>query len=212
MFTTIIRILFGFITYILFTLLISIPTIILGWILIPPMALFNKYTTKTETSIINGRHILNWKYKFMYIWSNQEDGIMGAEEYKDKSNFIRIVYWSALRNPSNNLRFIPYLSVKIEPTKVKYIGTKPIRQATTITDISMPEIYKYDDDRFTFISFTWQGLYSNFRWQFKMFDRVWRFWLGWKIYPHDQLGISTSNYRYHGAGFATQFKRIYPRN
>lgn len=36
-------------------------------------------------------------------------------------------------------------------------------------------------------------------------------WIGWKIYPHDILGMDPTDYRFEGAGFATQFKRIYPR-
>jgi hypothetical protein len=74
------------------------------------------------------------------------------------------------------------------------------------------DLYVYDSDVFRFTSLTWCGIYSNLRVQFKMFGKIWRFWIGWKIYPHDSLGIDPSDYRANGAGFATQFKRIYPRN
>ena len=98
----------------------------------------------------------------------------------------------------------------------------------------MKYAYLLDDDRVRFISLVWQGIFSNFRIHFKMYTpdfefkwilkyipipisvnispKIWRFWVGWKIYPHDKLGISANNYRKFGAGFATQFKRIYPRN
>jgi hypothetical protein len=190
-------------------------TIIVGWILIPLMALLWKYTTKTETSIINGKQILNWKHRFMWLYSNQEDGIMGASEYKDRSNFIRIVYWSALRNPSNNMRFIKALTCQLNPKEIKFRGTHPKDINGTKYQIMLENnkdlLYTYDSDMFRFISLTWQGMYSNLRIQFKMFDKIWRFWIGWKIYPHDTLGISPNDYRRYGAGFAMQFKKIYPR-
>lgn len=197
-------------TYLIFTLFINIPTIILGWILIPPMAFLHKHTTKKEISIINGREIINWKYKFMFIWSNQEDGLAGASEYKDKPLWFRIVYWSAFRNPSNNLRFVPYISVKLNPEKIKFRAYGSVK---TLNDgiISSPTLRDYDRDDLRYTTLVWQGIYSNLRIQFKMNGKIWRFWIGWKIYAHDKLGVSSADYRYHGAGFATQFKRVYPR-
>ena len=187
-------------------------TIIIGWILIPPMALLWKYTSKTETSIINGRQIVNWKHGFMWLYSNQEDGILGASEYKDRSNFVRIVYWSALRNPSNNMRFIKALTCQIVPSKVKFVATHPRTHSDVkVHDLQKERLIVYDRDEFTFVCLTYCGFYSNLRIQFKLLGKIWRFWIGWKIYPHDSFGLAPSDYRKHGAGFATQLKRIYPR-
>lgn len=197
-------------TYLIFLIFRTI-MILLGLVLIPPLAILHKYTSKTEVSIVNGRDILNFKYKLMFPWNNNEDGIVAGEEFLGYPTWFRIIYWSAIRNPANNLRFVKGLSCKIEPSKVKYVGTTPVRQDANVTEISGPMIYRYDDDRFTFISLTYQGFYSNLRIQFKMLGKVWRFWIGWKLYPHDSLGIDENNYRAKGAGFATQFKRIYPR-
>lgn len=184
--------------------------ILLGWVLIPPMALLNKYTTVPEESKINGRTILNWKYKFMYPWSNDEDGVVAGEEFLGYPTWFRMIYWSAVRNPANNLRFIPLFNCKIDPSKVEFIKSDILNSEGYDVTFNA-SLYHYDYDDFRFTTLTWCGLYSNLRVQFKMFGKIWRFWIGWKIYPHDKDGIADWDYRKHGAGFATQFKRIYPR-
>jgi hypothetical protein len=184
--------------------------ILLGLVLIPPQALLYKIFTKEQLSIINGRVILNWRISLMWLWSNEEDGILAGEELIGWPNAIRIIYWSAIRNPANNLRFVKFLSCLIDPAKVKWIGNTP--KALNDYKLQLWTPYVYDSDEYRFMCFTWCGVYSNLRIQFKIFRKIWRFWIGWKIYPHDKYGISDTNYRYYGAGFATQFKRIYPRD
>lgn len=223
--------------------------ILIGLIVVPLLSIFYKFTTKSVWATINnaGKEILVWKYKLFWPWSNDEDGVVAGEEFLKMPKWFRMIYWSAIRNPANNLRFVKYLSVKINPKKVKFKANK-----------QLPSLYDYDVDHLTFTTLTWQGLYSNFRVQFgskvpefyfkkllfqyteyksnffvnififlinlftlilnliylrvKLVYKIFRFWIGWKIYPHDQLGISPNDYRFSGAGFATQFKRIYPRN
>jgi hypothetical protein len=184
-------------------------TNIIGWILIPPMAVLHPYTTKTETSVINGRQILNWKYDFMWIWSNQEDGILSGEEFKNRPDWFRIIYWSALRNPSNNLRFVDILNVNIDKNKVRF-------KVSEVKDfngnvIKNPDLREYDRDDKRFISFVYQGIYSNLRIHFKFRDKLYRFWIGFKIYPHDVYGLEPWDHRKYGAGFSMQFKYIWPR-
>lgn len=190
-------------------LILRVIVILLGWIVIPPMALFHKYTTRTETSIINGRPILNFKYRWMFPWNNNEDGVLAGSELIGYPDAIRIIYWTAYRNPANNLRFVPYLSVKLNPKKINFIGSKYVKDIDGNKKIAL--LRDYDKDEYRFFSLTWQGIYYNIRFQWKMFGKIWRFWVGWKIYPHDKLGIPNWDYRRYGAGFATQFKRIYPR-
>jgi hypothetical protein len=192
-------------------LLLRTSLIMLGLVLIPPQALLYKIFTKEQLSIINGRVILNWRISLMWLWSNEEDGILAGDEFKGYPNAIRIIYWSAIRNPANNLRFVKFLSCLITPENVDYVGSKYFKTLDNFKIFNSSERL-YDQDTFRFWSFTWCGVYSNLRFQFKMFNKIWRLWIGWKIYPHDKLGISDTNYRYYGAGFATQFKRIYPRD
>lgn len=183
--------------------------ILLGFVIIVPAAFFYDKLSSLEISRINGRWIRNWKYRFMYPWSNDEDGIEAGEELIGWPRTFRIIYWSAIRNPANNLRFVKGMSCLIEPQNVKYVATKPKMLEGYYLKFLSPEAY--DMDQLRFISLTWHGYYSNLRIQFKMLGKIWRFWIGWKIYPHDSLGIDPSDYRAQGAGFATQFKRIYPR-
>ena len=184
---------------------------ILGYVVIPPMALLHKYTTKTEISIINGREILVWKSPLMFIWGNNEDGLIGASEYKDKPIWFRIIYWTTIRNPANNIRFIPYLSVTPTPSKIKFKVFGKILDFDG-NEVALDNEYRIlDKDEYRFTTLTWQGIYSNIRIQFKMRGKIWRFWLGFKLNPEDQFGLWELDYRRYGAGFARQFKRIYPR-
>lgn len=186
-------------------------TIIVGWLVVPPLALLNRYTTKKEISIINGREILSWKSRLFFIWGNQEDGLAGAEEFKDKPLWFRIIYWSAYRNPSNNLRFISWLTVKIKPEEVRFKVFGKILDFNGNEVDLIPQYTILDDDRYRFTTLTWQGGYGNVRFQFKIFGKIWRLWLGHKILPEDAYGLWELDYRRFGAGFGTQFKRIYPR-
>lgn len=195
-------------TWILFLLFRTV-FILLGLVIVPILSILNEYTTKIELSRINGRAIVNWKWKLFYIWSNDEDGVIAGSELIGYPAWIRMIYWSAIRNPANNLRFIRGLSCPIIADKVKYNYSE-----IKLIDDSEPyliNLYMYDRDNYRFITLTWINYYSNLRIQFKMFNRIWRFWIGWKIYPHDSIEISEHDYRRFGAGFATQFKRVYPR-
>lgn len=180
--------------------------ILLGWVLIPPQALLYKWLAKERKSYEFNKTVLAWRIPLMYPWGNEEDGIVNGEEFIDWPKWFRIIYWSAVRNPANNLRFIPILNVKIVPEKVKYKGAfKGLDPNHVVT------LKDFDDDTKRFWYLCWQGPYSNIRFHFKMFGKIWRFWIGWKIYPEDQDGIPEWSHRKNGAGFALQFKRIHPR-
>jgi len=199
------------ITWILFGLLKTV-AIVLGLFIVPPLAIFHKYTTKSVWATINhsGKEILVWRGKIFWLWSNNEDGVVAGEEWLNMPTWFRIIYWSAIRNPANNLRFVPYLNVKIVPSKVQFMSSDFIKTLEGGIVIN-GNLYMLDEDRYRFTTLTAIGLYSNIRVQHKMFGKIWRFWIGWKIYPHDSLGIAPSDYRAQGAGFAIQWKRIHPR-
>lgn len=169
--------------------------IILGWVMVP-LAIMLDQTHVMMSRVHGPRFILEFTGIF-WLWSNSEDGIMAAHEFKDWPNWFRILYWCAFRNPVNNLRFVPYLSCKINPRIIDGCGSRPGYPRMYDQTPPEPEWFYY-----------WQGLYSNVWIQWKMFGSVWRFWIGWKIFPKDYLGIEKTDYRWHGAGFATQFKRL----
>jgi hypothetical protein len=182
-----------------FMLVIRTVLILIGWILIPIAAYKKAYVVNVksigpvnETGTVVYKAHFTWK--LMHLWDNYEDGIANDTYVKFNSMFMRIVYWSAFRNPVNNLRITPILSVMISKDKVFYIGSLPGDQIRSY-DTKIPQWF-----------FAWQGMYSNFYWQFNLFGELRRFWIGWKIYPTDIFGVT--EYRKRGAGFALQFKRV----
>jgi hypothetical protein len=48
----------------------------------------------------------HWKFKWAWIWDNDVDGVTGNFSYSPWEAF----YWSAIRNPCNNLRFVKGVS------------------------------------------------------------------------------------------------------
>lgn len=183
--------------------------IALGWLLIPVAAFARAYEAYDAPHWQEGtRRQYRFTWAFMWPWDNEEDGIADPTYWtppawvpKSLQLPVLIIYWSALRNPANNLRYVDALNVKIRGANVNYIGSLA----------SPVELRQYDDDSVTFWSLTWHGLYSNIRVHFRLGSQIWRFWLGWKIYPHDIVEPVT-DHRKDGAGFATQLKRIWPKD
>ena len=183
-------------------LLLRTSFIILGWILVPIAVLLKCYEMR-NSSISNNKIIRAFTCKFMWPWGNEEEGI-GVYGDQSWSTQLRIVYSECLRNPANNLRYVPFLSLKIDPNLIDFTGSFGSKS----DNLSKETIYKYDDNKELFWSLTCCGLYSNIRFHFKLLDARYRFWLGWKIHPEDMFGISETSHRYASAGFATQFKKI----
>ena len=175
--------------------------ILMGWIVVPFAAACGAYEKSYDEEKAKKKEnpdVYHFTWRWMFPWDNFEDGIANDMYWKAPGLFIQIVYWSCLRNPANNLRRVPYLSVMIEKKKVRFVGSLDPRDHAP-TD--------YDKDDLTFWYLCWHGLYSNVRIQFKMAGSIWRFWLGWKIYPEDSV-LDVGGHRVGGAGFATQFKEI----
>jgi hypothetical protein len=187
----------------IFYLAIFIPMMLLGWIIIPPAAITEAYLWR-DPVVGHKNKILCWEWDFMWLWGNDEDGIWAGEQYLDlRLKFLQIIYWSAWRNPVNNLRFCWPLTCMVEPQLVNFIGSF---MDSDTKYISADEIKRYDSPEPQWF-FCWQGLYSNFYWQFRIFKKLWRFWIGWKIMPADKL-FGISEYRKKGSGFALQLKAV----
>lgn len=188
------RLVYAIPSWILFLVLRTI-CILLGWVLVPIAALCKAYKSEYDPAKDLKKEnpiVYHFTWSLMFIWDNFEDGIANDMYYKSDSLFKRIIYWSCIRNPANNLRVVPHLSCKIDPIRVRYIGNQS-------------DIYKYDT-KIPQWFFAWQGVYSNLFYQFKIGSSLYRFWIGWKIFPTDIYGVTS--YRKDGAGFATQFKKI----
>ena len=200
----ILRILWGIISWMGFTFLINLPTILLGWILIPIAAACGAYEAyQGHDGAGTPRVQYRFTWKFMWLWDNEEDGIADKTYWVAPNMFLQILYWSCNRNPSHNLSNVPYLNCKIQPEKVRFVGSEGNK-----TDEKPPKNNNYMlyDTKIPQWFFAWQGPYSNFYWQFILNGKLRRFWIGWKIYPTDINGVTP--YRKNGAGFATQWKAV----
>ena len=189
-----------------FFLLLRLAFFVLGLILIP-IATFSKAYKTRKSKIFPDKNIWAWTWWFMYPWGNEEDGLVAGLEYIDKPLWFRIIYWTMIRNPANNLRFIPFFSAKIDPTKVDYILRKTVDGIPPL--ITRPYLEQAEETPpLTYLC--WQGIWrANYRVEFKMFGTYWRFWIGnCKVYPSDIYGVRPNSYRRYGAGPVTQFKKL----
>ncbi len=132
----------------------------------------------------------------MYPWNNEEDGLYVISHNPESPEWYRIITWTANRNPTNNLRFIKPFGLQIEPDKIRYLGTFDIFADPDADDRDEPLFY-----------IAWQGWHSNIRLQFYVRQRLYRLWIGWKIYP-SSIVKGVPGYQKYGASFGHQFKCI----
>lgn len=205
------RILLSIILWLGFILLVQTPLIIIGWVIIPPMAYFRYY--KIRKSLYYDRLITVFKSEWVnLIWGNEEDSINAGRQYKAcKTEWGQIIYWSANRNPVNNLRFAPIVSCKLQPPKIRFVGSFVNLVAAGPFLVGpeyeawKTEVLKYDRKTPQWF-FAWQGLYSNFYCNFMFRGQLRRFWIGWKVVPRDIIAIP--EYKKFGASCALQFRTV----
>lgn len=173
---------------------INLVCVVLGLIVVPIATLTKSYTQSTS---LWGEPILVWSSPLMLPWQNFEDGIVAGSEYPNKPLWFRIIYWSAIRNPANGLRFISLLAPIPETSKVKFIASfGSHKSGYSHTELSHLE------DHGNFWYFCWYKNYANFRIQYKRF----RFWIGTKVYPSTIHKLP--NYQAHGVGTTCQIKLL----
>lgn len=177
-------------------LLINVFFILLGWIMVPIAAACGAYRAAPG---FDGegtpREIFHFTWAIMAPWQNREDGVANDTYVKFENMFLRICYWSIIRNPAQGLRWMPYLSCKIDPKRVRWIGGPWDNAQMYDRKPAAPEWF-----------YAWHGIYSNIWWQFKFNKVIYRLWAGHKIFPSDIYGVTP--YRKDGAGFAIQFKAV----
>lgn len=178
--------------------LVRIIFIIIGWIVVPIAALSKAYVmTNGYDGAGNPRPIFHFTWDFMFPWDNIEDGIACDTYFKHKSMFLQIIHWSCIRNPANNLRSVPYLSCKIDPKRVRWIGGP--HKDPMLYDLKPPKQEWF---------YAYQGPYASLWWQYRsrFSYKIVRIWTGWAIYPSDVNGVTP--YRQNGAGFKIQWKDL----
>lgn len=173
--------------------------ILLGWILIPIAAGCKAYTWTWDGEKHEKKEnpwVAHFTWPIMRLWQNFEDGIANDMYWKAPNTFLQIIYWSAIRNPANGLRTLPYISCQLRPEKINFIGSFPPSDLE-LYDTKIPQFF-----------YCWQGLHSNIYWQFYIGKSLYRFWIGSaKLYPTDILG-GPYGYRAKGSGPVIQFKKV----
>ncbi len=90
--------------------LVSLVLTLVGYPLIAVLALFKLW--HVYAYLDSAPVVYEWKGgKLTWLWGNNEDGIFGNGPVTRRQAF----YWSAVRNPCNNLRFVPGVSVVGRP-------------------------------------------------------------------------------------------------
>lgn len=142
------------------------------------------------------RLVVTWKGGWLtWLWGNEEDGVVGPTWWTqlnpNRGGRWLAFHWSALRNPVNNLRFVPGINPVIEPKRIKFIDW--------VSEPGKPDVI---------VVYTWQGIYSGLLILFPFRGGTFRFWLGWKLKPEDRSGVADTDMRKPRCGFAIQFKRV----
>lgn len=168
------------------------------WVIGIPVCAWLAYTrnwSPTYSYLHPERTIYTWP-AWAWIWSNDEDGVKGSKEWQEThSERWGAFLWTAIRNPSNNLRFVPFLNPIIDAKRIGYWGN---------VDDPNPR-YSIEDNPLGLLwAFTWQlpfaGLIVRYQWA----TRHCQIRLGWKLLPRDKFGVPDWDYRKNRCGFGTQ--------
>lgn len=197
----ILRILFSIVTWLAYEILVSLPLSIVDIPICAWLASGRSYTAATSVHHA-GRTIYTWSAKWAWLWSNDEDGVLGDPRYSKLherhprwGSFI----WTAFRNSVNNLRFVPILHPVIDSTQVRWIGNH------TNPSARRPQ---GELARGTVLwALTWQGLYSGYviRWQVTD-THFFQFRFGWKLLPKDAEPQTPGDVRYIRCPFGIQLQ------
>lgn len=139
-------------------------------------------TGRKEISRTFPKHVIYNAPKLLWLWGNDEDGYdpeWYAERQAHWSRFKRRYVWAAIRNPTNNLRFIRRLH--------------PAPRADKVRAVRGDNWY-----------LCWQGPFSRFVFTGKKRE----YSIGWKYRPDDVLGVDPMDHRLFGTGFGVKVKRI----
>lgn len=181
---------------------------ILGVPLVFALSRCRAWTPQRSGVYADQRIVQAWRGGWLtWIWGNSEDGVTGAlwyrqREYaKGKGDRTVALNWSAFRNPTNNLRFVPVVNPRIEPSRVRAITSYDPEEFANVEDAAKASgLYQY--------AFTWQGVFAGLALIVPARGEYFRVWWGWKLRPRDRLGVDPSDYRFPRCGFATQLKRV----
>lgn len=187
----------------------GLATLVNGFVIVLWLTLTNQIVTR-ESLFWPGRQITAWKPKWAWVYGNEEDGVEGAAWWQAAKakwpKWLRTYWWSAIRNPVNNDRFVYPLGIIIDPAKIKSWGN--------VTDSPQDDEAREQTLRFRWC-YTVQGPFSGFWARVPVWkQRYFNIRCGWKLLPKDARGVPDYDYRKPGCGFGLQFPlrtSAYPR-
>ena len=107
-----------------------LPLFLLGLVIVPVLALRGDYVYRWSAPY--RRTVLAWRSNWVQaIYGNWEDGIDGLrggdaaqewwrQETQGAAKAWQIIRWSALRNPTNGLRFTPLETFSFDPRRLRW--------------------------------------------------------------------------------------------
>ena len=87
--------------------LVSLVLTLVGLVILIPAAAFQFWGS---TDNAGAPH---WRSPLLWVWDNQEDGVCAF--WQGPITRWRVYYWAAIRNPCNNLRYVPGVSSTSRP-------------------------------------------------------------------------------------------------
>jgi hypothetical protein len=182
---------------------VSLALDVIGLALIGLMVLACHERYKVRPSKYFPWSVTVWPFGWLtWLWGNEEDGVTGPSWWLMRTGYatgtlgqrMRSTFrWSALRNPSNNLRFIPGINPRIDMGRVR-----------SREWFARPGLFQG-------AWFVWQGLYAGL-WVWLSFrGQTYRAIVGWKLKPEDgRRHPDADDPRAVRVGFGLQFKRVSP--
>jgi hypothetical protein len=178
--------------------------VVIGWPLVIIAALLEAYeVTDQNYDKPKDGPIYHFTWPWMFLWDNFEDGIANKNYYTAPNLFLQILYWYN-RNPVNNLRITPILSLVIDPKRVRWVGSFRFGAHPMVYDNS---------NKLPMWFLCWCGPYICYRRQYWRGNKLIEFWVGWRIWPADSLVEKiTSASRARGSGFTMQWRTMYEKD
>jgi hypothetical protein len=156
---------------------------------------------RRKSRIYPDRWVDAWLPRWAWLWGNEQDGVSGPMWFRELHRgrcYGRVAFlWSALRNPTNNLRFVPFINPVIVPGLVGAIGNSEDPNLERKRDLAL-NVWR----RRMYWCFTWQGIFAGFWW-------IWtptpshhvEVRIGWKLIKRDRHGVPADDYRAPRCGF-----------
>lgn len=185
-------------------IIVRVPLIVLGLFVVAAAIPFRQFALSTEAAKDKNRRAIWNLPRWAWLWGNDFDGLLGDkrgwwDENCDREaffgllpylrtflripvlrsdHFLAMWWWAAVRNPVNNLRFVPGISCPVSECLITYKGSRVVEDKPKLSGWQFVKAERIDG-----IS-VWYGFYLVHAWSD---TRAFVIRLGYKIKP-DHIG------------------------